>query len=161
MESQFRAPAIKPDCFATSSSSTDFLDGRWLLHNTGGDEGHYRLSVLRRSVELPAHTWYDLCYKQAVLNRSALEARVPVPIALQPPEKRAGYAWVPSRCALAPIEPLSGCSSLLGRSILFVGDSVLFQLFCSFALQLNATFEARRYGSRSENRVNASITTRP
>ena len=51
---------------------------------------------------------------------------------------RSLYEWRPSRCSLAPFAVEGACAALRGQSVLFVGDSTVFQLFLSFALLLNA-----------------------
>ena len=149
------------DCGWPASSSSDYLDGRWMLRNGGGDEGSYRLAhALRKAVDLSSNSNADLCYDQQLLDDNAQLVHVPKSRALQLPGRngRTGYEWTPSRCSLAKFPTTNGCSALSRKFILFVGDSVLLQIFLSFALQLNARFPLRAFGLRTDHLIDANTS---
>jgi hypothetical protein len=132
------------NCFASSVSSTSYLAGQWKLRREGGDEGSYDLkAALRGALDLYPNSQADICYNQRSLTANARIVGVPAPTAIQlpGPNGRAGWEWIPSDCNLALLKNQSnGCPVLAGKTILFVGDSVLFQVFLSFVLQMGATF---------------------
>lgn len=117
-----------------------------------GDEGSYILrDRLRHRIELSSRNAADVCYNAHNLRQNQKRFGLPLkPAISMPGTGRGPYEWVPDHCDLVRFNKATGCSLLKERSVLFVGDSVTFQLFLSFALLLNASFPARAYGHRSE-----------
>lgn len=147
-----------PDCFASTTAHTSaaYLKGHWLQVDTNSSSIYNFARLLQKSVYLEPSSNYGMCYDADLLRRSARQVNIAEPVAL-PSRPALSWAWQPSQCELAVLDPVAGCSSLHSRTILFVGDSVLQQLFFSFAIQLNATFLGRPYGRRTENLINATV----
>jgi hypothetical protein len=68
------------------------------------------------------------------------------------------YDWSPEQCSLLPFERDDVCSGcVLGRQVLFVGDSTTSQLFTSFVLLLGGTFGKNRVRGSTTVMLTASV----
>lgn len=75
---------------------------------------------------------------------------------------RTHYEWSPDGCTLSRFDDVeSACNLLANKSILFVGDSTVFQLFLSFALLLRSKLgrNAKRTSSVTEMSASACDDT--
>ena len=70
---------------------------------------------------------------------------------------RTHYEWSPDGCTLPRFDVERACKALAGTSVLFVGDSTVFQLFLSFALLLRSRFgrSAKRASTVTEMTASA------